>query len=278
MAKKEETKTNDVEKALVAQEELSLSDLSELGLHDEFGNPIGLGEVEQGEYSIPIFKIIQPTTANGDPGKLFCEDLDDLQLDKIICSILLIQPQRIMWPENFDRDSDPVCRSRSGEVGISNAKELNGRYCDSCPYSKWENGERPRCNKGYMVVGKAYLPDKTTSPFQISVYGASVSTTRKLKGDIRRSKLPPCAYLMYISTEKEVGKQGTYYKISFEFDRKRILNTKEIKANLEMAKDYEALITGSNQMPSNANNDEKTVDIESSNQQEDEADIDEVPF
>ncbi len=186
---------------------------------------------------IPVIKTIQK---GENSGKLFSEELAMVWDDITFC-LVKITDSRVMWPEDYDEDNQPICRSHNGIVPACDIKEdpeddnstlLPGmsKKCgaDNCPYAKWTKGkkggsEAPRCK---AIRDLLVLDLESNIPFYLSLSSTALTpfksqlekplSFRKMALTATRSKagLPPahsCMFSFKIATDLRLSKKGDSY-------------------------------------------------------------------
>jgi len=146
---------------------------------------------------IPSLKIAQKGEFLG---QLYCPDMEQAWPEMEV-ALLRVTNSRVLWPEEFNKENLPLCRSQDGLTPScdipedSEAEEENIKFlppmaikCKDCPYSKWSGKNKPpRC----MDVRDLLLIDLNTSiPFFYSVYSIALSPfNQKLKKPLMMRKM-----------------------------------------------------------------------------------------
>lgn len=65
-----------------------------------------------------------------------------------IVPIMFLPRTRVMWPEKFSTENDPLCLSDDGIMPTTTRKVSDPQPgpCAECPMSQFIDGEKPRCN------------------------------------------------------------------------------------------------------------------------------------
>lgn len=58
--------------------------------------------------------------------------------------VMFLSRTRVMWPEKFDAESEPLCVSDDGDVPSRGTEPMPGP-CATCPMAQFVDGARPRC-------------------------------------------------------------------------------------------------------------------------------------
>jgi len=206
----------------------------------EYQGPIetGLEEMDAGDLIIPRLTITQPTTPDIDAanqGK-FCVNITGDFTDKMTVAMIKLNKSRILFPEKYKRDNDPLCRShdfRTPASDIPNATPM----CDSCgtlplapgekkakhkcPYANWTSDEKgkpvpPRCQE---VWNSLIVDLESYMPMFFSLKSTALKPFRKIVSAIsmisQAKKIPMWSMSFDMSLEKTVNDSGTFYVPSF---------------------------------------------------------------
>lgn len=146
-------------------------------------------EGEDDNDSIPTLIIVQKThddlIAAGHAGKLYCPEMD-MAFDKMNVTLLLRYSTRVMWPEDYNSDNDPLCRSKDSISPAGDIQDAEGNVIPACGEScDWD---------------KATLGKKGVWPKHICSYANWGGTKDK-------PTPPPCkevVNLILLNTELEI--------------------------------------------------------------------------
>lgn len=118
------------------------------------------------------------------PGQLI-NDLESLRL-----TVLFFKRARTYFREG---DEKPYCKSIDGNIGMLMTEETDNGNCEKCQYSKFVNGDRPKCAEGrnlYAIVekiGPAIIRLGVSSIKPWRAFDNLVGTKRiAIKGVVRR--------------------------------------------------------------------------------------------
>lgn len=132
------------------------------------------------------------------PGQ-FVNDLESLRL-----TVLFFKRARTYFREG---DEKPYCKSIDGNAGVLMIDETNNGNCEKCQYSKFINGDRPKCAEGrnlYAIVegiGPAIIRLGVSSIKPWRAFDNLVGTKRiAIKGVVRR--VPWFFSVVELRTEK----------------------------------------------------------------------------
>jgi len=194
------------------------------------------GQDENLDY-IPTLKIAQKGEFLG---QLYCPDMEQAW-ESMNVALLRVSNSRVLWPEDFNKENLPLCRSHDGITPAGDIPEdpeaeeddivylqPMAQSCKTCPYAKWGKGKTPpRC----LDVRDLLIIDLETSiPFFYSVYSIALSPyNQKLKKPLlmrkmsltaqrKRQGLSPAHISMFsfdLSTELDSRASGDAYKPVF---------------------------------------------------------------
>jgi len=92
-------------------------------------------EGEDDNNSIPTLIIVQKThddlIAAGHLGKLYCPEMD-MAFDKMNVTLLLRYSTRVMWPEDYNSDNEPLCRSKDALSPAGDIQDEDGNVIPAC--------------------------------------------------------------------------------------------------------------------------------------------------
>ena len=190
---------------------------------------------------IPVLKIEQGTEH---PGELFSPDMGQYW-DELTLALLKETKSRVLWPEDFDKENMPLCRSHNGVTPAGDIPEdpeseeedivflpTMADTCEECEYARWNKNKKgktkpPRCQD---VRNLLVLDMESNVPFFYSVYSIALSpynkqlrkplALRKMALGAKRAKagLAPAHISMFmftLKTELDVRSSGSAYKPVF---------------------------------------------------------------
>lgn len=132
------------------------------------GPPIGLGDMNQGDLSIPRLQIVNKKG-------VFKDSLSNTEFSQIPTIILGLVKQRTLWPEKVGTTvAKPMCRSNDFEHGFVNMKQPDHPFpwpqsglgqqhvlpredgqltfnCSDCSLKTWKGQEKPPCNEVWTI-------------------------------------------------------------------------------------------------------------------------------
>lgn len=135
---------------------------------DQGGPPVGLGDMNAGDLSIPRLQIINKAG-------LFKDSLSNTEFKQIPTIILGLVKQRTLWPDKVGTTtSKPMCRSNDFEIGFVNMKQPDHPFpwaqsglgqqhvlpredgqltfkCSDCSLKTWKGQEKPPCNEVWTI-------------------------------------------------------------------------------------------------------------------------------
>jgi hypothetical protein len=148
----------------MTQNSLTLYSKDELAILADLDLGIaGLENLEAGDIGMPprlrISQPNRPITIGSDearPGAIV-NTLTGEQWDSLDMIVIVYLPHtRVMWPEQFSADSEPLCVSDDGGHPSRGSDMLAGP-CKVCPMAQFVEGKKPRCadQRNFLV----YLPE-----------------------------------------------------------------------------------------------------------------------
>lgn len=184
----------------------------------------GLGALDSADLIIPRIVVGQAQSQCPDEakGKFYCEVTGDAK-EKIIMVVLKMEKSRVLFPKEFSRDSEPLCRSHNFIVpadDIDNATPM-AVTCSECPYSGWSKDEKgkqkaPRCNECWNLL-IVDLDDYT--PAWFSMKSTALKPARRVMSALKMraaaKRLPACAFSFEATIGKRTGDSGDSYLPAF---------------------------------------------------------------
>ncbi len=152
--------------------------------------------------TIPNLIVVQKThdDYSDHMGSLFSPELD-LPFEKMRCSVLVRWDSRVMFPEKFKADNDPLCRSLDGKHPATDIVDSEGNKIvplgpscgwnkatlhHDCPYANWSDNEPPRCKE---VVNLVVLDLESDMPFRISFSSTSLKPFKEFSKKLGYRKM-----------------------------------------------------------------------------------------
>lgn len=195
----------------------------------------GLGELDAGDLIIPRLSITQPTTPDIDAAQVgkFCVNITGDYQDAMRVVIIKLTKSRILFPEKYKRDNDPLCRSHDfskpandipNQSPMAESCELmpGEKKKHFCTYANWTTDEKnnavpPRCQETWnllIVDIESYLP------MWFSIKSTALKPLRKIVSAISMisaAKRLPMWHLGFDMTlEKVTNDSGTFYVPKFD--------------------------------------------------------------
>lgn len=126
----------------------------------------GLGELDAGDLIIPRLSITQPTTPDIDAAQVgkFCVNITGDYQDAMRVALIKLSKSRILFPEKYKRDNDPLCRSHDFKFPANDivGSEPMAKTCQLipgdkkkhvCEYANWgSDGSAPRCQETWNLL------------------------------------------------------------------------------------------------------------------------------
>lgn len=186
----------------------------------------GLGELDAGDLIIPRLSITQPTTPDIDAAQVgkFCVNITGDYQDTMRVAIIKLSKSRILFPEKYKRDNDPLCRSHDF---IKPANDIVGaepmaatctlvpgdKKKHVCEYANWgADNTPPRCQETWnlLIVDLA-----SYMPMWFSVKSTGLKPLRKIVSAISMistaKRLPMWRMGFDMAMEKVTNDSGTFY-------------------------------------------------------------------
>lgn len=193
----------------------------------------GLGELSAGDLIIPRLSITQPTTPDIDAamvGKFAVNVTGDFH-DTMRVVIIKFTKGRILFPEKYNRENDPLCRSHDFMVPADDIKDAVP-MCDTCglipgdpknhvcPYANWgvEKGKAvaPRCQEVWNLL---VVDIDNYMPMWFSIKSTALRPARKMISAISMistaKKIPMWGMQFAMGLVKETNDSGTFYTPTF---------------------------------------------------------------
>ena len=194
----------------------------------------GLEELDAGDLIIPRLTITQPSTPDIDTanqGK-FCINITGDFHDNMRVAMIKLSKSRILFPEKYKRDNEPLCRSHDFKVP---ANDIPGAtpMCDTCgllplapgeknakhkcAYANWgADNEPPRCQE---VWNSLIVDLESYMPMWFSLKSTALKPFRKIVSAIsmisQAKKIPMWGMGFNMTLEKTVNDSGTFYVPAF---------------------------------------------------------------
>ena len=179
----------------------------------------GMGEITQDDLIIPRLKVGQSQSLGDVAGKLFIDVSGDVA-DEMELVLLKIHKSRVLFPEKFSRDSEPLCRSQDFIVpeDLGEGIEPMAASCADCPYGKWTKGATPKKNtppRCSEVWNFLVLDYESFMPVWFSLKSTALKPARKivsmlkLRGTARM--IPAWGFKFKANVEVRSGDSGESY-------------------------------------------------------------------
>lgn len=198
----------------------------------------GLEAMDAGDLIIPRLTITQPTTPDipaEQQGK-FCINITGDFHEKMTVAMIKLSKSRILFPEKYKRDNEPLCRSHDFIVP---ANDIPGAtpMCDSCgllplvtgekkakhkcPYANWTGDEKgnqvpPRCQE---VWNSLVVDLESYMPMWFSLKSTALKPFRKIVSAIsmisQAKKIAMWGLQFDMAIDKTTNDSGTFYVPNF---------------------------------------------------------------
>ena len=168
-------------------------------------------------------------------GEIFTDGVD-------IVPIVFLARTRVMWPEGFATDNDPMCASNDGEMPAASSEERPllapaPGPCATCMYAKFgANGEAPRCKmqRNFLV----WLVDQG-EPAILTMQSTALSAARALTALAKTQGLRKSVRFV---TQVVKSEKGRWHIAAFARGRK--LEVPEVLALVEARNELQKLVVG----------------------------------
>jgi len=172
----------------------------------------GTETLERSDMVLPRLRLVQSqsTFTEADPGLLYNSLTGEAKPQ--VCAVMLkVGKARVMWPENFARDQDPLCASNDAVVP---REEFVGAYserCETCPMAEWQDNAPPPCSFGYTYLiadrDADDLPAILTAT-RTSLKAAKQANTLVRAFGVKRE--------IVISSQQVVNERGKFFTLTFK--------------------------------------------------------------
>jgi len=190
----------------------------------------GLRELDAGDLIIPRLTCTQPTTPDiaADQVGKFCINVTGDYQDTMRVSMVKLTKSRILFPEKYKRDNDPLCRSHDFQ---NPANDIPGaepmcKTCGlhpgdkknhACSYANWgADNSPPRCQETWNLL---IVDIDTYMPMWFSVKSTALKPLRKIVSAVsmicQAKRLPMWSLGFDMALEKITNDSGTFYVPQF---------------------------------------------------------------
>jgi len=130
--------------------------------------------------------------------------------DLHIVVLMYMLDTRVMWPEKFDSENSPVCKSNNGAMpdGENATAPLPGP-CNTCPMGQFVNGEKPQCTRQRNFLVWVI---ETQEPAILTMQSTSLKSARTLTALAQRTGLRKS---IFVSTITQSDSRGTWVVPTF---------------------------------------------------------------
>lgn len=175
----------------------------------------GMGEITQEDLIIPRLKVGQKQSPGDVAGKLFIDVTGDVN-DEMKLVLLKIKKSRVLFPQDFSRDAEPLCRSQNFITPETDNEKFEplAEACADCEYSKWtksdsQKSKPPRCNEvwNFLVVDiETYMPAWFSLKSTALKPARKIISMLKLRGTAKR--IPAWGFSFLVSIDSRPGDSG----------------------------------------------------------------------
>jgi len=172
----------------------------------------GTEALDRSDLVLPRLRLVQSqsTFCDAEAGLLH-NSLTGEAKPEVRVVILKVGKARVMWPESFARDQDPLCASNDA---VTPREEFVGVYsvnCAACPMAEWQRDAPPSCSFGYtyLVADRDAddLPAILTAT-RSSLKAAKAANTLVRAFGVRRE--------IVVSSQQVVNDRGKFHTLTFK--------------------------------------------------------------
>jgi len=177
----------------------------------------GMGEITQDDLIIPRLKVGQKQSPGDVAGKLFIDVTGDM-VDEMQLVLLKLNKSRVLFPEDFSRDSEPLCKSQNFITPETSDKFTTmADKCSECTYGKWaksNSGKQkpPRCQEtwNFLVLDfESYMPCWFSLKSTALKPARKIISMLKLRGTAKR--IPAWGFKFTVNVDARIGDSGDSY-------------------------------------------------------------------
>lgn len=178
-------------------------------------NPGGMEDFGREDIVIPMIRIVQPTSKEGNQGK-FRDNLTGEEFDEIDVVFISSRKGRIMFDKD-DLTAGPLCGSDDRKTPSEYFETPMSESCLGCPQAEWVKDDKTgrntcACSENYTLLG---IDIESGMPFFFMTKGtAFVPTKRFLSGIFLRGKksgLNLWDYATTLTLKETSNAQGKFY-------------------------------------------------------------------
>ncbi len=175
----------------------------------------GMENLTSGDYTLPRLKLVQPQDildgADTHQGQWAKTDTGEF-IAKPTLLYISIAKSRVLFPEKFNRESEPLCRSDDAITPSEDTQVAVPAHCTECEYAQWGKDEKgksipPRCT---VSDNWAAILD-TGEPVLVQFSRSSAKVSTFLKNMARAAMLRKGAVYVRMGSRKEISPSGFYY-------------------------------------------------------------------
>ncbi len=178
----------------------------------------GMGDVTQEDLIIPRLKVGQNQSPGDVAGKLYIDVSGDA-VETMEIVLLKMNKSRVLFPEDFSRDSEPLCRRQDFKVPeiINDGCKPMAEKCAECAYGKWTKGSNgkqkpPRCQEVWNFLVLDY---ETYMPAWFSLKSTALKPARKIISMLKlrgtAKKIPAWGFKFEVEVASRSGDAGDSY-------------------------------------------------------------------
>ena len=180
-----------------------------VGLADEAAR-LATDTLSKEDMIIPRLRLVQAQSTFSDKEGWLFNSLTGEVSETVRVVALRVGKNRVMWPEKFVRDQDPLCASDDAVAPRKEYMNTYARNCNSCRNSAWLDDEPPPCNFGYTFL--LACRDIGDLPVLLSTAPTSVTAAKQANTLIRALGVK---YEMIIGTKRKTNDKGKFFVLTF---------------------------------------------------------------
>lgn len=177
----------------------------------------GMGDITSEDLIIPRLKVGQKQSPGDVSGKLFIDVTGDT-VDEMQLVLLKMNKSRVLFPEDFSRDSEPLCKSQDFITPeISDGLPPMADECSKCSYAKWTIGDSgkqkpPGCQEtwNFLVLDfDSYMPCWFSLKSTALKPARKIISMLKMRGTAKR--IPAWGFKFTVNVDVRTGDSGDSY-------------------------------------------------------------------
>jgi hypothetical protein len=159
---------------------------------------------------IPRLRLVQAQSAFSDTVGALHNSLTGEAKKEVRSVVLRVGKARIMWPENFQRDQDPLCASDDAVTPRPNFASVFAQQCTGCVKAEWQGDEPPACALAYTYL----LCDRDADdlPALLTATRTSLKAAKQVNTLVRAFGV---RREVIVSGQQTINDKGKFYTLTF---------------------------------------------------------------